>query len=91
VQWHFEFQDWEKAFELFYRKKKQDKAYCLVISTDSYTSGYWIEKDAKRDEDTRHIYRSVKSAQALESRIRSKQAEFLQTKGFIPLGLGLIV
>lgn len=91
MQWHFDFKDWEEAFELFYRRKKQDRSYCLVISTDSYTSGYWIEKDARKDDDARHVYRSINAIKGLESRIRSKQAEFLKTEGFIPLALGEII
>jgi hypothetical protein len=39
-QWSFDFKDWERAFELFYRKKRMNKEYCLVISTHWVTSGY---------------------------------------------------
>lgn len=69
-QWHFEFKDWERAFELFYRRKKQDASLCLVISTGSYTSGYWVERDAHADRCAT-VYRSVKAVKALEERVRA--------------------
>lgn len=67
-QWHFDFKDWRDAFDTFYRWKKKDSAFCLVVSTNSYTSGYWIERNAKTDKETR-VYRSVKAVKELESRV----------------------
>lgn len=59
-QYHFEFNQWQEAFEMFYRKRfgyevknergnvigrvKGNPQIVLVISTACYVSGYWIEK-----------------------------------------------
>jgi hypothetical protein len=72
-QWHFDFKDWEAAFELFYRKKRMDAAYCLVISVHDVTSGYWVERGAKTDEYNR-VYRSVTAVKSLEARVRERRA-----------------
>lgn len=90
MQWHFEFKDWEQAFELFYRRRcgekltgrdgevlgfrKGDPKLVFVISTASYTSGYWIEEDATNDEHTR-VYRTLSAVRALERRIRRERAK----------------
>lgn len=68
-QYHFEFVEWEEAFKMFYRKKKQSAKFCLVISKAFYTEGYWIEMDAKKDKDT-YVYKSLKQVMALEVRVR---------------------
>lgn len=73
-QWNFDFKDWKDAFELFYRKKRMDSAYCLVISTHWVTSGYWVERGAKKDEYAT-VYRSLKSVKALEQRIKNRIEE----------------
>jgi hypothetical protein len=102
MQWHFEFKDWEEAFELFYRRRcgeelkgddgrklgfrKGDPSLVFVISTASYTSGYWIEpgEGAKSDEYTT-VYRTVKGVRQLEERIRRERA------GTVNLSLGGVV
>ena len=68
-QYHFEFSDWEEAFKMFYRKKKQSSEFCLVISTAFYTQGYWIEMGAKKSKEA-YIYKSLKQVMALEVRVR---------------------
>jgi hypothetical protein len=70
MQWQFDFKDWEEAFELFYRRKAKDDSLALVISTDNYTSGYWMEPNPEPDENT-YVYRTVAEAQALEARVRA--------------------
>ncbi len=86
-QYQFEFHQWQEAFEMFYRKrlgykvehnrKKLGKVsgnprICLVISTALYSSGYWIEENAKADADTK-VYRTVKAVKELEQRIKTKR------------------
>lgn len=99
-QYHFEFNQWEEAFKMFYRKRcgekligddgsalgfrKGNPEIVLVISTASYTSGYWIEEGAEDDDVTR-VYRSVAAVKALERRIRTKR---LST---VNLSIGLVV
>jgi hypothetical protein len=75
-QWGFDFKDWEDAVDTFYRKKRKDKAYCLVISTHWATSGYWVERDAKTDEYST-VYRSFEAVQELEKRIRDRGEEWV--------------
>ena len=87
-QYHFEFNRYEEAFEMFYRKKQGytitlpsgtkakiegNPNICLVLSTAFYTSGYWIEENAKSDKDSR-VYRSVKAVKELEKRVREQDA-----------------
>lgn len=93
-QYSFDFKDWEDAFDTFYRKKRKNKAYCLVISTYWVTSGYWVEKDAKTDEYSK-VYRSFAAVQNLEKRIRERGEEVVRSDGLkrkdcINLG-GLVV
>jgi hypothetical protein len=71
-QWHFEFKDWEAAFELFFRQKKENNTLCFVISSASYVSGHWIEKNAYANKQTR-VYRTVRAVRALEKRVRAER------------------
>ena len=98
-QYQFDFKDWRDAFEMFYRKhcgeelrdeageylgfRKGNPKIVLVISTDSYVSGYWIEEGATSDEHTK-VYRSVKAVRALESRIIAAQQEAAERIGCEP-------
>ena len=84
MQWNFEFNDWKSAFELFYRWKAKDSAFCLVISTAPYASGYWVGRDAKSDDFTT-VYRSVREVKNLEQRF--KRAVEKQPR---PLSVGVI-
>lgn len=74
MQWHFEFHDWEQAFELFYRRFKGDPTLAFVVSTAPEVSGYWIEpaSGAEPDEHT-HVYNRVEDVKKLERRIRRKR------------------
>jgi hypothetical protein len=87
MQWHFEFNEWEEAFELFYRRKASDDTLAFVISTGFEVSGYWIEpaSGAESDEHTK-VYNRVADVRKLERRIRNKRA---QTKS-VSLG-GVVV
>lgn len=87
-QYHFEFNQWREAFEMFYRKRlgytvKRDDGstlgkvqgnpkICLVISTAFYTPGYWIEESPTADAET-EVYRSVKGVKALEQRFKARR------------------
>lgn len=73
-QFSFDFCDWKDAFETFYRKKRMDLSYCLVISTHWASSGYWVERNAKGN-PTDKVYRSVKAVQALEQRVKDRIEE----------------
>lgn len=75
MQWHFEFNDWESAFELFYRRKERDESLAFVVSTAPEVSGYWIEPSsgAEPDEHTQ-VYNLVADVKKLERRIRRKRA-----------------
>ena len=46
---YFDFCEWEDAFKLYFKCESEDKYpnLRLVISTESYTSGYWIENRTK--------------------------------------------
>ncbi len=68
-QWQFEFNQWAEAFELFYRWKAKDSAFCLVISTAPYASGYWVERNAKSDNFTK-VYRTVREVKNLQRRVK---------------------
>jgi hypothetical protein len=70
MQWHFDFKDWQEAFDVFYRQKAKDDSLCLVISTAHYVSGYWVEPNPEPDAQT-HVYRTVAEAQALKARVRA--------------------
>ena len=75
MQWHFEFNRWEEAFELFYRRKERDDTLAFLIRTAPEVSGYWIEPSsgAEPDENTQ-VYHLVADVKRLERRIRSKRA-----------------
>jgi hypothetical protein len=102
-QWHFEFKDWKAAFKMFYRKKGGEtiklpsgskaripgnKAICLVISTAEFTSGYWVEENAKTDATTK-VYRSVRAVRRLEADVRARVAE-QEDRTVRPRSTGLI-
>lgn len=74
MQWHFEFNQWEEAFELFYRRKASDETLAFVVSTASEVSGYWIEpaSGAEADDETQ-VYTSVEDVKRLERRIRNRR------------------
>lgn len=46
---HYDFGRWDEAFALFYNRVKQEPngGWCLVISRQHLSSGYWIERNAK--------------------------------------------
>lgn len=87
-QYHFDFKDWEAAFAMFYRKRcgevykdengevlgsrKGNPKIALVVSTNAYSSGYWIEEGAEPDDDTK-VYKTVAAVRRLEKRIRQKR------------------
>jgi hypothetical protein len=76
MQWHFEFKDWESAFELFYRRKQRDDSLVFVISTASYVSGYWVEPSEGAEPDAHTtVYRTVEEVQRLERRVRRACAD----------------
>lgn len=83
-QWQFDFKDWHDAFEMFYRKKAKDSAFCLVISIAPYASGYWVERNAKSDRFAA-VYRSTRQVKGLERRIKR-----LHEKEPRPMSFGLI-
>lgn len=74
MQWHFEFNEWGQAFELFYRRKERDDTLCFIVSTGPEVSGYWIEpcSGAEPDDNTR-VYQTIKEVKALENRVRRKR------------------
>ena len=69
-QWHFDFKDYKDAFDMFYRKHRMNKDYCLVVSTEFHTSGYWVERNAQADEHST-VYRTSNAVKALENRVRA--------------------
>lgn len=75
MQWHFEFNQWEEAFEVFYRRKKRDDTLAFIVSTEPQVSGYWIEpaSGAEPDHYTR-VYNLVTDVKKLERRIRRARA-----------------
>lgn len=100
---HFDFKDWERAFHTFYRRRlgeavddgagevmgfiEGDSSLVFVVSTDAYTSGYWIEKDgesASSNPNTK-VYRKVSEVRALERRVRQART------GTVNASLGGIV
>lgn len=86
MQWHFEFNDWEAAFELFYRRKERDATLAFVISSGDGVSGYWIEplSSAEPDRHTR-VYYTIADVKRLERRLRRK---IIRTKS---LSLGKVM
>lgn len=74
MQWYFEFNQWEEAFELFYRRKERDDALAFVVSTADGVSGYWVEPSsgAEPDEHTA-VYNLVADVKKLEQRVRRKR------------------
>lgn len=92
MQLHFNFTDWEQAFSTYYRRRlgyaiadstgkvigfaKGDSSLVFVVSTDAYTSGYWIEKDGEDVKSDAHnkVYRKVSEVRGLEKRVRQEQA-----------------
>lgn len=75
MQWHFEFNQWEEAFELFYRRKERDDTLAFVVSTGPEVSGYWIEPSSGAEpDDTTQVYNLVADVKKLERRIRSKRS-----------------
>lgn len=99
-QYHFDFKDWEDAFATFYRKRcgeqykdangeilgsrKGNPKIVFVISTGTYTSGFWVEEGAQNDKNTR-VYKTVAAVRNLERRIRQARA------GTVNLSLGGVV
>lgn len=78
MQYHFEFHDWERAFELFYRRRQRDDSLVLVISTAPEVSGYWIEpgEGAASNKETK-VYRTIGEVQRLEQRVRRARAKMV--------------
>ena len=92
MQLHFNFTDWEQAFSTYYRRRlgyeiadstgkiigfaEGDSSLVFVISTDTYTSGYLIEKDGEDIRSDAHtkVYRRVSNVRALEKRVRQGRA-----------------
>lgn len=92
MQLHFNFTDWEQAFSTYYRRRlgyaiadstgqvigfaKGDSSLVFVVSTDTYTSGYWIEKDGEDMKNDAHnkVYRKVSEVRGLEKRVRQERA-----------------
>lgn len=88
-QYHFEFKDWEAAFEMYYRKRlgyeikdddgtrlghrEGDSSIVLVISTGSYVSGYWIERGPVEADSNTVVYNTPEEVRQLEQRIRNKR------------------
>lgn len=74
-QWHFEFNDWERAFDLFYRRKERDDTLVFVVSTGPEVSGYWIEPSSGAEPDRyTKVYSCVEDVRKLEKRVRRKIA-----------------
>jgi len=89
-QWHFDFKDWEEAFEFFYRKRcgyevkdddgkvlgfrKGNPNFVFVVSTGAYVSGYWVEEGAEPDEETQ-VYKTVEEVRELERRVREERSK----------------
>lgn len=72
MQWHFEFNQWEEAFALFYRRKERDSELVFVVSSVAEVSGYWIEpaSGAEPDDHTQ-VYDRISDVKRFERRIRS--------------------
>ena len=71
MTWQFDFNQWHEAFEMFFRQKTKNPAICLVISTAPYSSGYWIEQNAKSDEFTK-IYYTVREVTNFKRRVKRR-------------------
>lgn len=105
MQFHFEFNEWEAAFDCFYEKhvgrvyppendtdqfyhREGDREYCLVISKDTYVSGYWVEKGAKPDDKTT-VYTTLDQVVALHHRVikaQDKATDALTGKHYLSIG-----
>lgn len=69
---HFNFGEYEQAFEAFYRHKKDNIATCLVISSHKETQGFYIEHyDPIHRCKCCPCYRSVKAVKGLENVIKN--------------------
>jgi hypothetical protein len=68
---HYEFNRWEEAFALFYKRLKEEPngGWCFVITRHWVTSGYWIERNAKEDEHCR-IFKSFAAVKAYEEFVK---------------------
>lgn len=74
---YFDIRDYKKAFKVFRKEKRLDDSICLVLSTHTYTEGYWIERNSKPS-NTSFIYTSIQEVDNLEQRIRrSKKQELI--------------
>lgn len=74
INQHFDFADWTEAFAAFYEAKAKDDSISLVMETELYVSGYWIESLPPRG-DGDFVYTTIEEVQALEGRIRAAIAE----------------
>lgn len=105
---HFDFKDWEKAFATFYRlhcgypimndKNEQigfykgDTNYCLIISTNWTTSGYWVEKYANEQiTSTDIVYKTLDEVKYLEKKLRQAIEDSRFEDGRYPLSLGKLI
>lgn len=89
-QYHFNFNEWEEAFKMFYRKRNGytvtvggethtldvNPKTVLIVSTAADTSGYWIETDRNhaKTDTETKVYRSIKAVKELEAQIRKQSA-----------------
>lgn len=86
----YDFKDWEQALRSFRELKGEDDRWQLVMSTASYTSGYWIEMEPDETDVTISIYATLEAVQALEIRIRNEMNR-LSIDGRNPLNLGGVI
>jgi hypothetical protein len=82
---HWDFADYEEAFASFYRMKPDNDSLVLVISTDAYVSGYWLEKETVPNKST-HVYRTLADVKALHRRVgRAIATQKSHALGFVVL------
>jgi len=76
-QMHFEFKDWQAAFDKWYQNHADYGEHIqFVVSYGTYNSGYWIEKRGTELGNSARVY-THKQVIALKSRIKReiKKAE----------------
>ena len=72
-QLHYEFKDWEKAFQDWKELYPiYDKDMQMILCVEHSVSGYYIERKGSSKLETDRVYKTNKSVLALEQRIRAE-------------------
>lgn len=84
-QIHYDFKDYKKAFETYYENLSLYPNVRIVINTDHYTSGYWIETpEWSLGSTNNYTYNTKEDVDALKERVEA-EIKLSEKEGRSPL------